>query len=589
MSKPSRTIRWDDPSFSVKSSEDSSNASGAPSLSNNSINLPAGNLAIKSNPTQVATASAVTSTSWRELKTRDGRAYFYNSVTQKTVWEAPQEYREYLEFTQSSSSTSRRSSASSVAAGDEEFWDVLRERRVTSKWTWEEALRAIITHPNYKCIPTLQERKASFQRYCGAMGTVEEEEARLQSLAVKESFKSLLASDPRITSDTKWSEVVDKHGKMESFLAVQSSRERVQLFEEYQSELRRSELETIWARRKAASSQISELLQSFNLSIDLERGKLPDWLSVKDKLVGSIPDVDPIEYLLVFEEHCHELMKEFQVTRKAERQAELLKELEYRDGFIGLLKELEEAEELTPFSTWSSIYPLLKDRKEYRNLVSIYLYGSSPIDMFYDALDRIQTAYDGDRQRIAEYFKTEFMTTEAGRLPKKFSSYTQFKDIMKEALNLENSSVKYAFIELYGPDSILQDRNRINAYKHLLKHLTPSIKLTDTWESVHERIRGREEYEAVGCEEDRELYFLKFRKWLGKHSEPAEAIDADPKRDREPRDPRDKDDSRYPSKRDHRERDNAKRSRWDKKEEDHGSSRDRRDHAHRPHDRDNRW
>ena len=573
MSKPNRTIRWDDPSYSVKSSEDSSsNAAVSASLSNNSINLPAGNLAIKSNPAQVSTAS-VTSTSWRELKTRDGRAYYYNSVTQKTVWEMPQEYREYLEFTQSSSN-SRRSSASSTAADDEEFWDVLRERRVTSKWTWEEALRAIITHPNYKCIPTLQERKASFQRYCEAMKTVEEEEARLQSLALKEAFKSLLASDPRITSDTKWSEVVDKHGKMDAFLAIQSSRERVQLFEEYQSELRRTELETVWARRKAASVQISELLQGLNLKIDLERGKLPDWLSVKDKLIGSIPDVESIEYLLAFEEYCHELMKEFQATRKVERQSELLKELEYRDGFLGLLKELEESEQLTPFSTWSSTYPLLKDRQEYRELVSIYLYGSSPVDLFYDSLDRVQLTYDRDRQRIAEYLKKEFMTTEAAKLPKTFSSYTQFKDIMKEALKLENSSVKYAFIELYGLESIAQDRQRINAYKHLLKHLTPPIKLNDSWETVRERIRGREEYEGVGCEEDREIYFLKFKKWLGKHTD-------------DPRDSRVEFDS--DSKKE------GKRSRWDNKEtEFHEESRDRRnyrsDHGSSNYrSRENRW
>lgn len=566
MSKPSRTIRWDDPAYSVKSSEDSSSTSA--SLNYNSVNLPAGNLAIKTTTgTGSGSSTAVTSTSWRELKTRDGRPYYYNSVTQKTVWDMPQEYREYLEFTQSSGS--RRSSASS--AGDEEFWDVLRERRVTSKWTWEEALRAIITHPNYKCIPTLQERKASFQRYCEAMRSVEEEEAKLQSLALKESFKSLLASDPRITSDTKWSEVVDKHGKSEAFLAIQSGRERVQLFEEYQSILRRTELETVWERRKTAFSQITELLRgSLALSIDLERGKFPDWHSVKDKLIGTIPDAEPIEYLLAFEEYCHELLKEFQASRKAERQAELLKELDLRDEFKKLLQELEDTEQLNPFSTWSSIYPLVKDHSSYRNLVSIYLYGSSPIDMFYDCLDRIQSTYNRDRQLIADYFKNEFMTTEAGRLPKKFSSFTQFKDVLAAALEKDNvnaQSIKYAFMELYGLDAVAQDRQRINAYKHLLKHLSPPIKLSDTWEIVHERLKGREEYEAVGCEEDKEIYFLKFKKWLTKHMDTGSekhardnVIDIDT---------RDSDYRTYNSE--------SKRSRWDK-QTDIDTSRDRRSH-----------
>lgn len=566
MSKPSRTIRWDDPAYSVASSEESS-GSGAVSLSNNSINLPAGNLAIKSNTQSVSTT--VTSTSWRELKTRDGRVYFYNSVTQKTVWEMPQEYREYLEFSQSSGS-SRRSSGGT--AGDDEFWDILRERRVTSKWTWEETLRAIITHPNYKCIPTLQERKASFQRYSEAMKSIEEEEARLQCIALKESFKALLASDPQITSDTKWSEVVDKHGKSEPFLAVQSSRERVQLFEEYQSELRRCELENVWARRKEAAFQISEILKGMNLSIDLERGKYPDWFSIKDKLIGTIPDIDSIEYLLAFEDHCHELEKQFQAARKAERQAELLKELEFRESFIGLLDDLVKKEELTPFSTWSSISPLLKDTPEYNNLLSIYLYGSSPIDLFYDSLDRVQMTYETDRKRITSYFKSEFMTSEAGRLPKKFSSYTQFKEVMKEALNLENPSVKYAFIELYGEDSILQDRHRINAYKHLLKHLSPPIKLTDSWETLKEKLKGREEFEGVECEEDRELYFLKFKKWLVKHSESNEVKEEEEEEGVQKYSNERNHNNVYNEFDDHRD---SKKSRWDKRGNDQDDDRNK--------------
>lgn len=479
--------------------------------------MPAGNLAIKQGGNVFgASSNSVTSTSWRELRTRDGRAYYYNSVTQQTLWEMPQEYREYLEFIQKGGSSRRSSEAGD--AGDSQFWEILKERKVTSKWTWEEALRAIITHPNYKCIPTLQERKASFKRYCDNMRTVEEEEARLQSLAIKESFKALLASDSQITSDTKWSEVVDKHGKNEAFLAVQSSRDRVQLFEEYQSELRRTELESVWKRRKANFERISEILKEMNLTLDLERGRVPDWHAAKDKIIGTLPgDVDPIEYLLAFEEHVQELLKEFQARRRAERQAELLKELEYRDAFNSMLQDLISNEQLTPFSTWSSVYPSFKDRPEYRNLTSIYLYGSSPIDLFYDALDRLQESYGKDRQAIFDYFKREFMTIEPAKLPKKFSSFTQFKDTFKEALNLEGTHVKYAYIELYGPEAVTNDRNRINAYKHLLKHLYPPIKPTESWEDVRTRLRGHEEYEAVDCEEDRELYFLKFKKWLSKH------------------------------------------------------------------------
>ena len=444
----------------------------------------------------------------------------------------------------------------------------MRERKITSKWTWEEALRAIITHPNYKCIPTLQERKASFQRYCVVMKSVEEEEARLQSLAIKEAFKSLLASDPKITSDTKWSEIVDKYGKTDAFLSVPTSRERVQLFEEYQSELRRSELEIVWARRKAATAQISEILKEMNLILDFERGKLPDWFDVKDKLIGILPDVDPVEYLLAFEEHVQELFKEFQAIRRAEKQAELLKELEYRELFNNLLKELEESEQLNPFSTWTSTYPLLKDRPEYKNLIGIYLYGSSPIDLFYDFLDKIQQNYIKDRKIIGEYFCKEFDTCEAEKLPKKLRSFTQFKDILKSFTGLEGQSVKFAYIELYGLDAISSDRLRINAFKHLLKHLSTPIKQTDEWNETKIRLEGKAEYIELPCDEDGEIYFLKFKKWLAKHTE-SDGRDLEGERGRERENYHDRDRDR-----------SSKKSRWDKRNNEDTFEREREKDRH---------
>jgi pre-mRNA-processing factor 40 len=93
---------------------------------------------------------------------------------------------------------------------------------------------------------------------------------------------------------------------------------------------------------------------------------------------------------------------------------------------------------------------------------------------------------------------------------------------MKTALGLDGLSVKYVYLELYGLDAVNQDRERINAYKYFLKHLSPPIKLSETWLQVRQRIKDQPEFENVPHEEDREIYFLKFRKWLGKHEEDVE-------------------------------------------------------------------
>lgn len=531
MSRPThKTIRWDDPNYSVRSSESSSHDTGSVGASGGSLSntvitqtspsLPIANVlgTVYQGSSTGKAQAVVTSTSWRELQTRDGKVYYYNSVTQKTVWDMPQEYRDYLEFARNSHKSSGSSSGFNSST-DETFWSILREKKVTSKWKWEEALRAIITHPDYKCIPTLQERKASFQRYCEAVRSVEEEEEKLQKLAIQESFKAMLAADTKITSNTKWTDVVNSHGRQAEFLAVPSNRERVQLFEEYQSELRRTELESVWQRRKAASSQIMFYLKELDLQLDLVRGVVPNWYDYKDRLIGMIEGVDPVEYLIAFEEFVHELEVEFQVKRKAEKEGEMMKEVELKRSYERLLDELEESGKLTALSTWSSTYtPHIKDRLEYRAFVQIYLYGSIPLDIFYDRLDRLQCDYEPIRAKIGAHLIKNYGTCEGSKLPKRLSFFSQFKEEFSAIFPSNLNFIQFAFEELFGSEAIETERTNINNYKHFLKHFYPPIQVHERWSDVKRMLSGKPEFEAV-CEEIGEIYFLKFIKWLSKHEE----------------------------------------------------------------------
>ena len=279
----SKTIRWDDPSFAARSSkslEDSSSNEQLPVA--NSI----GNLL----PQPAKSQAIATTTSWRELTSRDGRKYYFNAVTQKTVWEMPQEYREYLEF-------SRGESKKPAIVGDEPFWAVLKERQVSSKFSWEEALRAIITHPNYKCIPSLQERKASFARYCEAMQAVELEEKKLQLTAKKEAFQAVLLTDSRIDSRSSWHQIVDWYGESEVFKAIESSRDRLEVFEAVMAQLKEQEAAGLAVRRNSNFVLVSDLLREMNVCLDVKNGTFPDWRQVKPILVEKAASVSELAQL----------------------------------------------------------------------------------------------------------------------------------------------------------------------------------------------------------------------------------------------------------------------------------------------------
>lgn len=559
----SKTIRWDDPSYTATArSETSTRSSDDTAISGT---LPVANLlgAVHASTTRSQT---VTSTSWRELSTRDGRKYYFNSVTQKTVWEMPAEYREYMEFVRRGVTTDTTTgTGTGTETQDAAFWAILRERRVTSKWTWEEALRAIITHSDYKCIPTLQERRASFQRYCDAMRTVEEEEARLQLLATREGFKALLASDARIGAETRWQSVVDWLGGSDAFRAVATSRDRVELFEEFQAELRRAELVDVSARRRAMASQLRVLLNTL-IPPSSDSGAVPQWRDVKPLLVAAVAkdpqlrDVDPVELLIAFEGHVGDLLPTLQRQRDCRRDDALVREGRARIAFSALLERLVADGTITPLSTWIALFPLLQEQTEYGTLMAESQHGSTPLDLFHDVLDRLQQAYLPDRDRIARFLSDTYGGCAARNLPASLAGWSNFSKTLASVPGLQSPiSLQYAFNELFG--SIDQKREQdlklslestqeqglepkleplqekgqeqvdnptgeqnaepidaillghINDYKHLLKHLSTPIRVDSRWAEVEPRLRKHPEYQKLSAQY-REAYFHKYIKWL---------------------------------------------------------------------------
>lgn len=509
----SKTIRWDDPSYNTRPSK------SVESNSSSNETLPIAN-AVGNIPAQPAKSQSIpTSTSWRELTSRDGRTYYFNAVTQKTVWEMPQEYREYLEFSRGDHSSAKRA----TSAADDAFWAVLKERNVTSKFSWEEALRAVITHPNYKCIPSLQERKASFARFCEAMRAVEAEEEKRQLAAMKDAFKAALLADTRVDSRSTWRQIADWYGETEVFKAIDSSRDRLEVFDAVIAELKDQEASGCVPRRSSTFSLFSQVLQEMDVRLDPERGTLPDWRQVKPLLTekaSSVPELaqlDPAELFKAFHDCMEAQFNEYERVRKLSREESLKKEFILREEFYFLLRKLAWEGKLTPFSTWASIFTAhLKESSEYEQLVGIYLYGSTPLDCFYDVLLEVQQAYKQDRAMIADFLKTKFGTSARDMLPTKLRKLPRFQEELASLKPQLQSirSIDYAFEELFATlQQVEPSREQIDAYKHFLKHCRPPITLRDRWSSVKERLRGHPEYEAL-TEDLRESYFYKYLKWL---------------------------------------------------------------------------
>jgi pre-mRNA-processing factor 40 len=61
-------------------------------------------------------------------------------------------------------------------------------------------------------------------------------------------------------------------------------------------------------------------------------------------------------------------------------------------------------------------------------------------------------------------------------------------------------------------------KKKMDAFKSILKHLTPPIKAQDSWISIRERVKGGPEFDAIS-EDDRTEVFGKIIKRLQVHFE----------------------------------------------------------------------
>lgn len=172
-------------------------------------------------------------TSWRELiSSGTGRRYYYNTVTRTATYQMPLEYAKYIE----SRSHSASKGILTAEQREEIFFCVLRDKGVKMNWTWDEALRAIIEHPEYKIIPTLLERKATFQKYQLLLKEAEREEKRLGRSHALEAFKSLLRRLPELPR--RWIDAERVIKDTVEFVGVEDCHEKIEAYDQIISERR---------------------------------------------------------------------------------------------------------------------------------------------------------------------------------------------------------------------------------------------------------------------------------------------------------------------------------------------------------------
>lgn len=204
---------------------------------------------------------------WNEYSTKDGHKYWYNVNTKKSVWEMPEEYKDYLRRKEiiertntelssknmtssrssrkpypspqmkSSSSSYRKSSSLtpttispaitqltrpilSKSEADIEFYSLFDEYRIPSGMQWPDVISMVQKDPRWNLLSNISDKKEAFDDYCKlAIGREREEEKR-QLEEARKKYRRLLENTPEIKSHMKFIDIEKLLGTKTEYIII---------------------------------------------------------------------------------------------------------------------------------------------------------------------------------------------------------------------------------------------------------------------------------------------------------------------------------------------------------------------------------
>lgn len=365
-------------------------------------------------------------------------------------------------------------------------------------------------------MPTLAERKTLFARHIELQREVEREERHQRLLRDREAFKTLIRSTPEITGATRYREAVELLDEHAAFQALEED-ERTRIFDEVINELWREETEARRQRKRRATEKFTQLLNSLHLTVETP------WREAQTRWRGALssdPDYgewSQLDQLTAFEAYIRDLEAREEEASEQRRREQRRRERHARAAFKRVLEELERTKQLTARTSWKQLYPLLRHRPEYQDLLAAQS-GSTPLDLFWDRLDILQDAYVQEMQPIIKKLQSSLGNDytkwegEEEVVPASLRSHL-FPPAPSPSGPHAREAIR-AKVEMYRREH----RRVIDQLKHAIKHFTPAITLDTTYESIAEAMGKIPEIAVVADDDIRRYYFDKYIRHLRKRA-----------------------------------------------------------------------
>ncbi|ETN74819.1 FF domain protein, partial [Necator americanus] len=267
--------------------------------------------------TPTTSSSSSSNVIWKEYKTPEGRAYYYNTVTKETTWTKPEALntpaattetakptteevkKEKTEETKEESEMEKAMKATlasmtvplpaetsvptpeqavEVLAADdneqdlkkrqaERFRDLLRDKynegKITSTCNWEHAVKHIQSDPRFRILTKVSEKKQLFNAWKVQRQKEERDEKRLAIKKAKEDLEKWLQDHPKMKPGLKYMRAREIFNKEPVWQAVHED-DRQDIFREALSYVTKRDADLNRETRKRNIKALAEILESMD-------------------------------------------------------------------------------------------------------------------------------------------------------------------------------------------------------------------------------------------------------------------------------------------------------------------------------------
>jgi pre-mRNA-processing factor 40 len=426
---------------------------------------------------------------WKEYTTPDGKKYFNNAKTGKTQWEMPEEYAEWLDRIKrkregkelpkkEKEKEEKLDRPLTKEEAREAFRKLLREKGMTTSWTQEQALQETRDDPRWKLLK-MGEKKQVFQGLMSELRREEREEKRKKEQKAEEDFIQLLFDCKEIKKHTTFREAMTLVSTDQRFMLIVGDRERERLYNEFIEQRARKERDDARKRRREGMENFRQFLESNKtVSVDTQ------WRVFKEQVADNpvFKEIDKLDSLSVFMDYIKELESKDIEKLKQEKLERRTKSRKCREGFRHLLDEFWVSKKVNVKTRWKEFKPLIKNDPRYLTMIEDDIEGSTPAELFYDLIEDLEERYHKDKKRIKEILKENQVIINPQITLESFIEAINKHDYFQF---LDETNLKFIYTDLQDKALRNEEKSRKKSKKKFLS-LLKTVRITkgSTWEQV---------------------------------------------------------------------------------------------------------